>query len=131
MSRLRRNRSIAGEPPSKCGMLRGRGASWAARIASMSGYAAGSTESVMVADVLAGRRHEMQLCRPKVASIATRGKDARALRTDGVARRSRDSSEREPLMSWFASLLVALLTAAIGLVLGGFIASNAVSWYRI
>ena len=34
-------------------------------------------------------------------------------------------------MSWLASLLVALLTAAIGLVLGGFIASNAVSWYRI
>lgn len=34
-------------------------------------------------------------------------------------------------MSWIASFLVALLTAAIGLVLGGFIASHAVSWYRI
>src|SRR4051812_10559835 len=34
-------------------------------------------------------------------------------------------------MSWIASILVALLAAAIGLVLGGFIASNAVSWYRI
>ena len=34
-------------------------------------------------------------------------------------------------MSWIASILVALLAAAIGLVLGGFIASHAVSWYRI
>ena len=34
-------------------------------------------------------------------------------------------------MSWIASFLVALLAAAIGLVLGGFIASHAVSWYRI
>jgi hypothetical protein len=34
-------------------------------------------------------------------------------------------------MSWIASLLVALLAAAIGLVLAGFIASHAVSWYRI
>ena len=34
-------------------------------------------------------------------------------------------------MSWLASFLVALLTAAVGLVLGGFIASHAVSWYRI
>src|SRR3954451_17484949 len=35
------------------------------------------------------------------------------------------------MISWGASILVALLAAAIGLVLGGFIASNAVSWYRI
>src|SRR6185369_12832296 len=34
-------------------------------------------------------------------------------------------------MSWIASILVALLAGAIGLVLGGFIASHAVSWYRI
>jgi hypothetical protein len=34
-------------------------------------------------------------------------------------------------MSWIASVLVALLAAAIGLVLAGFIASGAVSWYRI
>ena len=34
-------------------------------------------------------------------------------------------------MSWIASFLVALLAAAIGLVLAGFIASHAVSWYRI
>src|SRR5437763_2923423 len=34
-------------------------------------------------------------------------------------------------MSWPLSFLVALLAAAIGLVLGGFIASHAVSWYRI
>src|SRR5689334_15170431 len=34
-------------------------------------------------------------------------------------------------MSWIASSLIAVLTAAIGLVLGGFIASHAVSWYRI
>ena len=34
-------------------------------------------------------------------------------------------------MSWIASFLVALLTAAVGLVLAGFIASHAVSWYRI
>jgi len=34
-------------------------------------------------------------------------------------------------MSWIASFLVALLAAAVGLVLGGFIASHAVSWYRI
>jgi hypothetical protein len=34
-------------------------------------------------------------------------------------------------MSWIASVLVALLAAAIGLVLAGFIASHAVSWYRI
>ena len=30
-------------------------------------------------------------------------------------------------MSWIASFLIAVLTAAIGLVLGGFIASHAVS----
>src|SRR5215212_4463241 len=41
------------------------------------------------------------------------------------------SSEPRALMSWLASLLVALLAAAIGLVLGGFVASHAVSWYRI
>src|SRR5689334_17853180 len=34
-------------------------------------------------------------------------------------------------MSWIASFLVALLTAAVGLVLAGFIASHAVNWYRI
>jgi hypothetical protein len=34
-------------------------------------------------------------------------------------------------MSWIASFLVALLAAAIGLVLAGFVASHAVSWYRI
>src|SRR3982751_3779749 len=34
-------------------------------------------------------------------------------------------------MSWIASILVAMLAPAIGLVLAGFIASNAVSWYRI
>src|SRR5258705_7209306 len=34
-------------------------------------------------------------------------------------------------MSWLASFLVALLSAAIGLVLAGFIAAGAVSWYRI
>jgi len=34
-------------------------------------------------------------------------------------------------MSWIASFIIAVLTAAIGLVLAGFIASGAVSWYRI
>ena len=34
-------------------------------------------------------------------------------------------------MSWLASLVVALLTAAIGLILGGWIASLAVEWYRV
>ncbi|MFL5620861.1 MAG: hypothetical protein ACJ79A_20970 [Gemmatimonadaceae bacterium] len=34
-------------------------------------------------------------------------------------------------MSWFASIAVALLTAAIGLVLGGYLASLAVGWYRV
>ena len=34
-------------------------------------------------------------------------------------------------MSWIASFFIAVLTAAIGLVLAGFIASGAVSWYRI
>jgi hypothetical protein len=34
-------------------------------------------------------------------------------------------------MSWLASLLVALATAAVGLVLGGYVASLAVSWYRV
>ena len=47
-----------------------------------------------------------------------------------VSLADRFASER-PLMSWLASFLVALLTAAVGLVLGGFIASHAVSWYRI
>lgn len=34
-------------------------------------------------------------------------------------------------MSWSASLAVALATAAVGLVLGGYIASLAVGWYRV
>jgi hypothetical protein len=34
-------------------------------------------------------------------------------------------------MSWLASLAVALVTAAAGLVLGGYIASLAVGWYRV
>ena len=34
-------------------------------------------------------------------------------------------------MSWLASLLVALVTAAAGLVLGGYVASLAVGWYRV
>jgi len=34
-------------------------------------------------------------------------------------------------MSWLASLGVALLTAAVGLVLGGWVASLAVGWYRV
>ena len=34
-------------------------------------------------------------------------------------------------MSWFASIAVALLTAAVGLVLGGALASLAVGWYRV
>ena len=34
-------------------------------------------------------------------------------------------------MSWLASLAVALVTAAAGLVLGGYVASLAVGWYRV
>src|SRR6185436_5669278 len=34
-------------------------------------------------------------------------------------------------MSWLASFVVALLTAAVGLVLGGYLASLAVGWYRV
>jgi hypothetical protein len=34
-------------------------------------------------------------------------------------------------MSWIASLAVALVTAAAGLVLGGYLASLAVGWYRV
>jgi hypothetical protein len=34
-------------------------------------------------------------------------------------------------MSWLASIVVALLTAAVGLVLGGYLASLAVGWYRV
>jgi hypothetical protein len=34
-------------------------------------------------------------------------------------------------MSWLASIFVALLTAAVGLVLGGYLASLAVGWYRV
>ena len=34
-------------------------------------------------------------------------------------------------MSWLASLVVALVTAAVGLVLGGYVASLAVGWYRV
>jgi hypothetical protein len=34
-------------------------------------------------------------------------------------------------MSWLASIAIALLTAAAGLVLGGWLASLAVSWYRV
>jgi hypothetical protein len=34
-------------------------------------------------------------------------------------------------MSWLASVAVALLTAAIGLMLGGYLASLAVGWYRV
>ena len=34
-------------------------------------------------------------------------------------------------MSWLASFLVALATAALGLVLGGYVASLAVGWYRV
>ena len=34
-------------------------------------------------------------------------------------------------MSWLATIFVALLTAAVGLVLGGYLASLAVGWYRV
>jgi hypothetical protein len=34
-------------------------------------------------------------------------------------------------MSWLASIAIALLTAAAGLVLGGYLASLAVGWYRV
>jgi hypothetical protein len=34
-------------------------------------------------------------------------------------------------MSWLASIAVAVLTAAVGLVLGGYLASLAVGWYRV
>ncbi|HEU4722759.1 MAG TPA: hypothetical protein VFS59_15480 [Gemmatimonadaceae bacterium] len=34
-------------------------------------------------------------------------------------------------MSWLASLAVALVTAAVGLVLGGYVASLAAGWYRV
>ena len=34
-------------------------------------------------------------------------------------------------MSWLASVIVSLLTAAVGLVLGGYLASLAVGWYRV
>src|SRR6188508_2710117 len=34
-------------------------------------------------------------------------------------------------MSWLATIFVALLTAAAGLVLGGYLASLAVGWYRV
>src|SRR5215213_11539908 len=34
-------------------------------------------------------------------------------------------------MTWLASIIVALLTAAVGLMLGGWVASLAVSWYRV
>ena len=34
-------------------------------------------------------------------------------------------------MSWLASLVVALVTAAVGLVLGGYVASLAAGWYRV
>jgi hypothetical protein len=34
-------------------------------------------------------------------------------------------------MSWLATIGIALLTAAVGLVLGGYLASLAVGWYRV
>ena len=34
-------------------------------------------------------------------------------------------------MSWLASIAIALLTAAVGLMLGGYLASLAVGWYRV
>jgi hypothetical protein len=34
-------------------------------------------------------------------------------------------------MSWLASIALALVTAAVGLVLGGYVASLAVGWYRV
>ena len=34
-------------------------------------------------------------------------------------------------MSWLATIAIALLTAAVGLVLGGYLASLAVGWYRV
>src|SRR6187402_1171816 len=34
-------------------------------------------------------------------------------------------------MSWLASIAIAALTAAVGLVLGGYLASLAVGWYRV
>ena len=34
-------------------------------------------------------------------------------------------------MSWLASIVVSLLTAAVGLMLGGYLASLAVGWYRV
>src|SRR5512138_176683 len=46
----------------------------------------------------------------------------------GICRRC-DGSAR--VMSWLASLAIALATAAGGLVLGGYLASLAVGWYRV